>query len=146
MTDTAAAPRGLLLDTCTIIWLGQGALASRAAEAIVHAALADGVFVSPVSAWEIGLFADPGRGAKALSFPPDPQRWFAKLMTMAAISPAPLTNDIAIAASSLPGAFHRDPADRLLTATARTMGIAIMTSDRKILDYASAGHVAAVGC
>lgn len=136
--------RALLLDTCAVIMVGEASLSKQAIADITYAALADGVYVSPVSAWEIGLLADPARGPKALSFLPDPQSWFANLMNKAAISPAPLTNEIAIASSQLPGDFHRDPADRLLTATARARRIAIMTSDRQILDYAAAGHVSAV--
>jgi prevent-host-death family protein len=41
----------------------------------------------------------------------------------------------------LPGDFHPDPADRLLMATARRENAVLVTHDRKILDYGSAGHV-----
>jgi PIN domain nuclease of toxin-antitoxin system len=51
-----------------------------------------------------------------------------------------------LAASFLPGDFHNDPADRFLVATARVMGVALLTRDRKILDYAAAGHVRAIAC
>lgn len=136
--------RALLLDTCAVIRLGNGSLGQQAIEDITYAALADGVYVSPVSAWEIGLLADPTRGSKALSFLPDAQRWFDRLMRKTVISPAPFTNEIAIGSSQLPGEFHRDPADRLLTATARARSFAIMTSDHRILEYAAAGYVEAV--
>lgn len=59
---------------------------------------------------------------------------------------AALTAEIAIDTSYLPGAFHSDPADRMVVATARRLGAAVVTRDRKILDYASAGHVAAMVC
>jgi PIN domain nuclease of toxin-antitoxin system len=42
--------------------------------------------------------------------------------------------------------LHADPVDRLIIATARHLGMPIVTSDRKILAYAEAGHVAAIAC
>ncbi len=48
--------------------------------------------------------------------------------------------------SSLPGNFHRDPADRLLIATARELKVPLVTRDRRILDYAAQGHVDAIAC
>jgi len=42
---------------------------------------------------------------------------------------------IAIDAFALPGNFHKDPADRLIVATARVHQLTIITSDKKILDY-----------
>jgi PIN domain nuclease of toxin-antitoxin system len=47
-------------------------------------------------------------------------------------------------ASQLPEPFHRDPADRLLVAQARVDDLLIVTTDRKILAYADAGHVRAL--
>jgi PIN domain nuclease of toxin-antitoxin system len=42
---------------------------------------------------------------------------------------------IAAEAYSLPGEFHKDPADRLLVATARVLGAALVTPDELILAY-----------
>jgi PIN domain nuclease of toxin-antitoxin system len=48
----------LLLDTCALIWLANGErMSSESINAIEQAALNNGVLVSPVSAWEIGLLA-----------------------------------------------------------------------------------------
>jgi PIN domain nuclease of toxin-antitoxin system len=118
-----------------------------AIDAIRFAAVADGVFVSPVSAWEIGRLSRPRwPGAAAPQFSPDPKAWFGRLMTRPGVRAAALTPDIAIDAAYLPGDLHRDPADRLLIATARDLGIPVVTRDRHILAYAAAGHVQAVGC
>ena len=46
-----------------------------------------------------------------------------------------------IASTQLPGNFHKDPADRIIVALARRQGASLVTSDRKILDYA---HVATI--
>jgi PIN domain nuclease of toxin-antitoxin system len=62
------------------------------------------------------------------------------------IKEAPLTAKIAIDSSFLPGAFHGDPADRMLVATARHMNISLLTRDQRILAYSAGGHVEAVEC
>lgn len=133
---------GLLLDTNAAIFLAAGTLDAEIVDALVHAGLADGVFVSPVSAWEIGLLSD----RHPAMFGPDPQAWFARLLTKPIIRLAPLTPSAAIASASLPGTLHRDPADRLLIATAREMGVPLVTRDRAIIAYAGQGHVDVLAC
>jgi len=56
----------------------------------------------------------------------------------------PLLPQIAVEASSLPETFHRDPADRLIVATARVENATLMTRDQRILDYAARGHLTAI--
>jgi PIN domain nuclease of toxin-antitoxin system len=46
----------------------------------------------------------------------------------------PIDGDVAIRAVELRD-FHKDPGDRLIVATALTLGGVLMTSDRKILDW-----------
>jgi PIN domain nuclease of toxin-antitoxin system len=133
---------GLLLDTCAAIWLATGApMATAARKAIVAAALDAGVLVSSATAWEIGLLSRRG-----LQFLPDPKSWFRTLLGMNGVRLAPLTPDIAIDSSLLPGEVHGDPADRMLIATARSLGVPIVTRDRLILAYAKAGQVKALAC
>ena len=135
-----APPRAVLLDTCAVIWLANGdPLASSATAAIIHAGSADGVFVSPVSAWEVGLLSQPRAGRKlAVKFMPDPKTWFARVMAGPGIREASLTPEIAIDASFLPGELHGDPGDRL-----------IVTRDRRIIAYGErprAGHPLLTRC
>lgn len=59
---------------------------------------------------------------------------------------APLTPEIGVRASYLPGRFHPDPADRLLVATALTLGLRLMTRDKRLLAYGAAGHLPVVAC
>jgi PIN domain nuclease of toxin-antitoxin system len=135
----------LLLDTCAAIWLfEQQPLSEASLLAIRSAAVSLGVFVSAVSAWEIGLLTR--RGSRSLSFEPCPQAWFDDLLALPGVRLLPLSHRAAIAASSLPGRFHRDPADCLLIATAREFGVPLVTRDRRILDYAGQGHVDAIAC
>lgn len=142
------APRALLLDTCAVIWLANGdPLSAEASRAITGAGETDGILVSPVSAWEVGMLSRirPDRGP-AIQFMPDPKTWFARVMAGAGIRAAAFTPDIAVDAYHLPGSFHGDPADRLMVSTARHLGVPIVTRDRKIVAYAQAGHVAVIAC
>ena len=138
----------LLLDTCALIWIAQDATLDPDAKAMIReAAVRRTLFVSPASAWEIGLLSRPRAGrAPDPVFSPDPKIWFNVFMARRAVKLAALTPEIAIDSSHLPGALHGDPADRLIIATARDLGAAIVTRDRKILDYAQAGYVEAVAC
>lgn len=139
---------GVLLDTCAAIWLAHGdPLPAQAVEAIkLAAAMSAHVFVSPVSAWEVGMLGNPPGARPALRFLPDPKAWFAKVTVGPAICEAALTPGIAIDASQLPGNVHGDPADRLLIATARHLGLPLVTRDAKIIAYAGQGHVQVVPC
>lgn len=142
------ASGALLLDTCALIWFGNGeALTAAAIDAVERAARGAGVFVSPISAWEIGLLSRPGSGQRVRpQFLPDPETWFARLMTGPGIPQAPFNAAIAIAASSLPGTLLGDPADRLLLATARHLDVPIVTRDQRIVAYRQAGHVRVLSC
>ena len=137
---------GLLLDTCAAIFLMTGATMARGTKELMdNAGVLKQIFVSPVTAWEIGLMARPGR-RNAHIFLPSPQAWFTTLLSFRPITPAPFNVEIALETSALPDAVHPDPADRMLIATARVLDLALMTRDRKILAYAEAGHLRAVAC
>lgn len=134
----------VLLDTCAAIWVGnRDPLAAAALAAIERAAQGDGVLISAVSAWEIGLVASR-RGPGA--FDPDAAGWFERLLTGFGVRLAPCSPAMMIASSTLPDWEHRDPADRLIVATARALGVPVVTRDRLILDYADRGWVAAIAC
>ncbi len=132
----------LLLDTCAIIFIAESQTIDPSARQQVRAAsLAGGILVSPVSAWEIGLLAAKGQ----LTFLLHPNAWFRSFLSNSGVRLTPLTPEIAIESSFLPR-LHSDPADRLLIATARALGVPIMTRDRRILAYAQAGFVAVIAC
>ena len=144
----SAPPNAVLLDTCAVIWLAnEDALARSATAAILHAGAADGIFVSPVSAWEVGLLSKPKAGRNlAVQFMPDPKTWFARVMAGAGLREASLTSEVAIDASFLPGELHGDPADRLIVTSARHLGVPIVTRDRRIIAYGRDGHVQVIPC
>jgi PIN domain nuclease of toxin-antitoxin system len=139
---TVEAP--LLLDTCAAIWFADDQpMANAAVEAMGRAfASMTPVFVSPISAWEIGLLCARGR----MRFPMPPQSWFQRLQSVRGMALAELPPEILIASSFLPGTPPRDPADRIIAATAREFGYRLVTRDRPLLDYAEQGHVQALVC
>jgi PIN domain nuclease of toxin-antitoxin system len=135
----------VLLDTCAAVWIGnREAIAPGAVQAIRTAARSAGILVSAVTGWEIGLATTRPRHPLVLL--PTAQSWLADLMARPGFRRVPLEPEVALRASYLPGSCHRDPADRLLIATARELGVPLVTRDRRILDYAAQGHVAAIAC
>ena len=142
----SGVPTGLLLDTCAVIWLANGELSQAVVEVLMMAALSAGVFISPVSAWEIGMLANPRSSRPALQFLPDPKTWFSRVMAAPGIREAAMLPEIAVDASYLPGDLHNDPADRLLIATARHLNIPLVTRDTKIIAYAKQDFVQVLPC
>ncbi len=134
----------LLLDTCAAIWVAADEpIANEAENAIVAALEADEpVFVSPITAWEIGLLAARGR----ISLPMSPEKWFERLLDAPGGSLADMSPRVLIASSFLPGAHPNDPADRIIAATAREYGYRVVTRDRRLLAYAESGYCRALAC
>ena len=130
----------LLLDTHVWIWLlnGQEPLASSPARERIQSAAARGaVRVAVMSVWEVGMLEAKGR----ISFPLSCEEWVRRALAAPGLAAAPLTADIALASTRLPGEFHGDPADRIIVATARQLGATLVTKDRKIRRYGALGHV-----
>ena len=91
---------------------------------------------------EIGLLVSRNR----LSLGTTPQRWFARILAMPNVHLAELSPDILMASSFLPGKPPRDPADRILLATARDLGATLVTRDRLLLKYGEDGHASTLPC
>jgi PIN domain nuclease of toxin-antitoxin system len=140
MSETAP----LLLDTHAAVWITEGLpLASEAIEAMDAAHRADSkIFVSPISAWEIGLLVARNR----IGLSARPERWFQKVLAIPGVKLAELTADILIESSFLPGNPPRDPADRIIIATARDIGATLVTRDRLLLEYGKSGQINALAC
>jgi PIN domain nuclease of toxin-antitoxin system len=137
-------PAPLLLDTCAVIWVAEDQpISKRAALALDEAHAADQfVYVSPITAWELGLLVARGRLTTIIK----PQLWFERLLDVPNVRLADMSPDLLISSSFLPGKPPRDPADRIIAATAREYGYTLMTRDRLLLDYAEQGHIQAVCC
>ena len=64
-----------------------------------------------------------------------PAKWLSRAIDETGIIVIELSPDIAIESSNLPGEFHKDPADRIIVATARVHNLKLLTKDQKIHDY-----------
>jgi len=134
----------LLLDTCAAMFLlANESMADAANEAINRSVDAGApLYVSPITAWEVGMLSRKGRYRSSLS----PQRWFAQLRVLPGIQICELSSDVLMESSFLPGNFHKDPADRIIAATAREYGYTVMTRDGALLDYGREGHLSVLEC
>src|SRR2546425_10180462 len=133
----------ILLDTCALLWtMNQEPILPAARKVISRAASAGGLYVSPVSAWEIGLLVRRGR----LELQVAAETCIDRVFRLPGVRVAALTPEIAVRSSYLPGDLHEDPADRLLVSTAIAMGLKLVTRDRRLLDYGARGFAAVMAC
>ena len=133
----------ILLDTCAVLWVAAGEISQKAAIALTQSRDAGLMtYVSPITAWEIGILSRRGRFKSSYS----PQRWFARLMETPATALAALSPEVLLESSFLPGQIGEDLADRIIAATAREYGFTVMTRDRVLLDYAAQGYLSAMEC
>lgn len=133
-----------LLDTCAVIWLAQGdpwrePAASELPENLERGAR---LFVSPITAWEVGMLVTKARLALAL----DPDLWFQRFCDLPGINLAAMPATVLAASTRLPDQPPGDPADRILIATARAFGYFLVTRDGGIREYGSRGHVQVLAC
>ncbi len=134
---------GALLDTCALLWLMEEApLETSAREHMDAAARNSNLWVSPISAWEVGVLS--ARGKLVLSMPVE--TWFDQILELPGIGLAELRPGIFIDSSSLPGEAPGDIADMLMAATARAYGLTLVTRDKAQLDYAVQGYIQAMAC
>jgi len=133
----------LLLDTCAALWIVSEKLTQKVADALTETRRAGlTTYVSPITAWEIGILSKKGRFKSRFT----PQHWFEHLMSAPSTALAPLTPEILLESSFLPGKMTDDPADRIIAATAREYGYTVMTRDKALLDYGSEGHLSVLEC
>ena len=126
----------LLLDTHIWLWTldGTRGLMAESAVALVAAAAAERrLFVSDISFWEVSLKAAKGR----LTLAVDPTLWLERSAKAPGIQLLPVTRDVLIQSTRLPGALHGDPADRILLAHAQLSGLSLLTCDGMIVEYAA---------
>ena len=133
--------KGVVLDTHALVWLldGNRRLGPDSRALIASAAGRAAVSFSAISAWEIAMLVAKGR----LELDRDVLDWLANAARLPGIRTAPLSVEISVASTRLPGELHGDPADRLIVATARQLDATLVTADRALLGYAGSGHLEA---
>ena len=120
----------LLLDTHAFIWLASDRSLLPAGLLELIADESEGLFVSSITATEVGLLSKSG---KINTYGPCKDFIF-KNLRLFEIHEIPVDVEIALASTQLP-AIHRDPFDRIIIATAQKHGMAILTKDRTIPTY-----------
>jgi len=120
----------VLLDTCAILFLS---LDDPCVKSSTRSLLeeAQSVSISPISAAELASLQERGK----LELPTHWRLWLREAVKRNGWDTPPITLEIMEEAWSLPGTFHADPADRILTATARKESRLLLTTDQKIRDY-----------
>jgi len=133
----------LLLDTCAAIWIAEDALSRTGTDALDQAyRREEAIHISPITAWELALMSAKGRLASPLA----PLGLFERFSGRPDVRVVDLSPAILVASCLLPNWTWKDPADRIIVASARELGLTILTRDRSMLGYANAGYVLAIPC
>jgi PIN domain nuclease of toxin-antitoxin system len=120
----------IILDTHAWIWWvnESSQLTPRAWEIIQEA---DYIGVCSISCWEVAMLVAKGR----LGLSMDVQVWIDLALQRPKVILLPLTPEIAVLATRLPGNFHGDPADRLIVASCLLHQAALVSKDEKIQQW-----------
>lgn len=123
----------VLIDTHILVWwvTGSDSLSSTAHNSLENSIKDSEVLISSISAWEIAMLVDKERLVLAM----DIETWLDEVSQIEGVRFVLVDNEIGVKSTQLPGQFHKDPADRMIVATARKFAIPLVTADEKILDY-----------
>jgi PIN domain nuclease of toxin-antitoxin system len=126
----------LLLDTHIALWLDSGDERLRAStRALIDGCWQNGgtIHLSAVSVWEIALLVD----SRQIQLDLPIEDWITRFLQRPGIEPAPLGHRAASRSYRLYQLEHRDPADRLLIATAIELACPLITYDQRILRFST---------
>ena len=129
----------IVIDTHILVWAMQDdpRLGTQARRVIDEMTEKSRILISSITPWEIAILVQKGR----LALGDDVGRWIDSALALPGLDLAPIEPSIAVDSVRLPGAFHADPADRLIVATARYHRVPLMTADQAILGYGARGHL-----
>ncbi len=118
----------IFLDTHVLIWMASDPkrLSKKAREAIREAREKTGVAIAAMTLWELAWLAENGRIQVTCSVESFVRETASRVMV------EPITPEIAAFAVQLPSTFPKDPADRLIAATAMVEGAPLVTADERI--------------
>ncbi len=123
----------IVLDTHAWVWFVSNPelLSKKAKRTIERAVVDNNVFISSISAWEVALLTSK----KRLLLSMEVADWIKKSEMLPFVNFIPVDNSIAVKSVNLPQPFYSDPADRIIIATAISLGASLITKDERILKY-----------
>ena len=122
----------LLLDTHVWVWwANRSTHIARKMLRRLDSAAPGSLRLSAISCWEVAKLVQKGR--LLLSEPA--AVWVQRALSNPAIVLEPISPEIAVESAQLPGAFHDDPVDQMIVATARVQNLTLATADKLILGY-----------
>jgi len=121
------------------VWLlnGDTRISPKARTAVTRSLTEQAVLLSAISPWEVAMLVNKGR----LTLDRDVGEWVQIATSLPGIRVEPISPEIAVASTRMPGQLHADPADRLIAATARHLGATLVTDDQLLLAYGAGGHL-----
>ena len=119
-----------LLDTHVLLWWhgDRDRLSPDQWKVIAAAAAETPLHISDISLWEIATLHSLGRIRLTIPL----REWLEKAVAPPLVRRHGISPAVAAELASLPESFHRDPADRILVATARIIGATLLTRDLRI--------------
>jgi len=124
----------VVIDTHILIWFVNGSeKLSKIARETINQSIASGeeIIISAISIWEIAMLINKDRLVLSM----DIESWLSNIENIQGFRFVPVDNEIAFKSTQLPGDFHKDPADRMIVATARKLAVPLITADQKIRSY-----------
>jgi len=125
----------LLLDTHIWVWFVESdasQMSNKAIEFVKRASERGEVLVSDISFWEVANKSAKGK----LSLSIETVLWLKRASEGPGASYLPIERSALIQSMRLVGTPPRDPADRILIATAQLNNATLVTTDKEIIDYA----------
>lgn len=122
----------IILDTHIWVWWVHGdPQLPPSHHAFIQAHESQGIGISAISCWEVAKLVERSR----LTLPNPVGQWLNQALAYPSILLLPVSPEIAVESTQLPGAFHRDPADQIIVASARIYNSPLVTIDPRILAY-----------
>jgi PIN domain nuclease of toxin-antitoxin system len=137
-TNITNDSKQLILDTHVLIWYMEGIkLSNKQVTLIDKIREENNLYVSAISIWEISMLAKKDKIAFSISL----TEWIDNVLSMPGLNLIDLSVAILTESCDLPNYKHKDPADRLIIASNRSINAYLMTFDQKIIDYANQGYI-----